>query len=188
MESEILLLAAGKSTRAGQPKGLIPHRGKPWLLHQAETLSFARLLVVVGFHRESYEKVLDGTRAEIVVNPHPEEGQFASLQVGLRHSSAKSVFVLPLDTPAPERELWEELEAALIPPARVVVPEFGGRGGHPVLLARDFLQELVQLPTTDRLDAAIHRLTTASVRRVRSSDARLVMNLNSPADFAEHSA
>jgi len=182
--AEVILLAAGKSSRAGQPKGLIPHRGKPWLRHQLERLPVPAI-IVLGFHRESYRHVVEGCDAVLVVNPDPGRGQFSSLQEGLRRSTADVVFVLPLDTPSPGKEVWIACKKALTAPVKVAVPEFHGRGGHPVAMTRDFAQHLLTYPDSARLDDIIRELAPAQVARVRALDSRLVMNLNTTADFRE---
>jgi molybdopterin-guanine dinucleotide biosynthesis protein A len=37
----VIVLAAGKSSRAGMPKGLIEVNGRPWIEHQIEALKRA---------------------------------------------------------------------------------------------------------------------------------------------------
>ncbi len=91
----LIILAGGKSSRMGTPKGLLNYRGDFWLLEQLKRFKAAsggRAIVVLGFHKEQYyEKIpwlrtaVDlpahqlGLEVSVVVNPSPEHGQFSSL-------------------------------------------------------------------------------------------------------------
>ena len=100
----VILLAAGKSSRAGMPKGLIEVGGRPWVECQIEALrraGISKIIVVLGHHQEAYEPVLRGRGVTIAVNPDPERGPFSSLQSGLGSLDAGAVaaWVLPVDVP-----------------------------------------------------------------------------------------
>ena len=71
----------------------------------------------------------------------------------------------------------------------VVLPTYGGRGGHPVLLSGAFVSQLAQLPVEhpeSRLDHQIRALPESRVSRVEVRDPRVLDNLNTPEDFARH--
>jgi CTP:molybdopterin cytidylyltransferase MocA len=92
----LILLAGGRSSRMGKPKGLLDYQGQPWLIEQLRRFKSAsgkRSIVVLGFHQEPYfaripwmEKAVGGTVRQLgleisaVINPTPEQGQFSSLQ------------------------------------------------------------------------------------------------------------
>jgi molybdenum cofactor cytidylyltransferase len=188
--ADVVVLAAGRSSRMGEPKGVFVFAGRPWIETQLAALEGRRVVVVLGHDSPRYlEAIPDlATRAEVVVNPDPDRGPFSSLQVGLAAvslSPAVPAFVLPVDVPAPSAAVWRALEEALDPGFDAAIPVFEGRGGHPVLLAPPFIALLCSRDPASaeaRLDVA---LQSAKVHRVPTSDPRVRMNLNAPEDWGK---
>lgn len=101
----LILLAGGKSSRMGTPKGLLDYRGTLWLLEQLgryKAASGKRVVVVLGFYREQYFEKIPwlrtaeqgpthqlGLEISVVVNPNPEQGQFSSLKCAISILSIK---------------------------------------------------------------------------------------------------
>ena len=90
------------------------------------------------------------------------------------------VFILPIDVPVAGPEVWRALKAALVPGVSACVPEWQGRGGHPVLLEKNFFREFGNAPDTSRLDVQLQGLARERVKRVAVQDANVVMNFNTP--------
>lgn len=145
-ECPLILLAAGRSSRMGTPKGLLSWQGRLWIVNQLHGFREAggrEATVVLGFHREAYEESLpwlkaavhrpvreEGLEVTAVVNPDPERGPFSSLQCAASVIVWKpAVFVLPLDVPCPEKEVWEKLTEIFRPPLSAVIPRYQNRGG-----------------------------------------------------------
>ena len=189
-DADVVVLAAGRSSRLGEPKGLFAVEGKPWLLHQLDAIArtglAGRVVVVLGFDAERYLAAIPdlAARASIVTNPDPDRGPFSSLQCGLAAvaASASPVFVLPVDVPAPSPDVWHALAAALAPATPAAKPIHDGRGGHPVLFTADFARGLLACPPASRLD---HELSRAHVARVPVDDPRVGLNLNEPRDWGK---
>jgi CTP:molybdopterin cytidylyltransferase MocA len=206
MVAELIVLAGGRSSRMGEPKGLLAFGGRPWLELQLGAFARAggsRATLVFGHDVERYEAALGwATRAiegevalgslavSAVVNPEPERGSFSSLLCGVRalvaHHSERA-FLLPVDVPAPSRNVWIALAEQLGDAVFAAVPTFEGRGGHPVLLAGTFLARLLDVPLDAehaRLDHQLRALAPHELARVAVNDPRVVMNINTPADVA----
>ncbi len=211
----VVLLAAGKSTRMGIPKGLVPVGDKTWLEVQIESLIDAEMrnvICVLGHYENEYREVIqnivateaaEGLNLAIAVNANPDRGQFSSIQEGLKvvlndeiWSESKAVFIQPVDVPVAKPEVWQELAENVFEflvrdydeRYCVAMPEFQDRGGHPVLLSLEFVRELVKLPSegaSARLDQQIHKLERDQILRVKSTDAGVVKNFNEPKDFAK---
>jgi molybdenum cofactor cytidylyltransferase len=184
---DVVLLAAGRSSRMGEPKGLVLVHGRPWIDLQLDTIEGAgsSAVVVLGFDRERYEAARTGLagRARVVHNPDPDRGPFSSLQCGLAAlPPGESAYVLPVDVPAPEVGVWARLSEALGPAIDAAVPTYEGRGGHPVLLSPRLVARLLGLPPASRLDL---ELAASTVARVPVGDARVRMNLNVPEDWGK---
>ncbi|HEY1690845.1 MAG TPA: NTP transferase domain-containing protein [Polyangiaceae bacterium] len=188
--ADVVVLAAGRSSRLGEPKGLVLVEGKPWIFHQLDAIGSRRVVVVLGHDRDRYLASVPqlAARARIVTNPDPDRGPFSSLQVGLAEvTPGANAFVLPVDVPAAGEPVWAALEAALAArapgeaalaarapgeAALAALPEYqggqsdqggrGGRGGggHPVLLAAPLAAEILRLPPSSRLDEVLRRPAT----------------------------
>jgi len=188
--ADVVLLAAGRSSRMGEPKGLVLFAGRPWIETQLAALDGRRVTVVLGHDGPRYlEAIPDlAKRTEVVVNPDPDRGPFSSLQVGLAAVSGSaegSIFVLPVDVPAASAAVWRALEEALGPELDAAIPIFEGRGGHPVLLAPPFIARLCGRDPASpdaRLDL---ELRSCRARRVPTDDPRVRMNLNAPEDWGK---
>ena len=83
-----ILLAAGESTRMGEPKPLLPWRGQTLLEHQVAALASAgasRTVVVLGHESGKLESLLkDRAGVQWVYNRDYREGKTTSIKVGLR--------------------------------------------------------------------------------------------------------
>ncbi|WP_415975106.1 nucleotidyltransferase family protein [Rhodococcus sp. 077-4] len=132
-----VLLAAGAGTRYGSPK-VLAHDGL-WLVAAVQALRDGgcdRVVVVLG---AADAPIPDGAVA--VHTPHWQQGMSASFVAGLSAASdAQYVVVHVVDTPDVGPEVVQAVLAAAQETglARAV---FGGRPGHPVVLARRHFDE-----------------------------------------------
>ena len=107
----VVILAAGESSRMGQPKQLLPYKGKTLLQHAIHTASEAELspiIVVLGAFREEILPAIQDHPVEILVNPNWKEGMGSSVRTGIQyvqnhiHGVKSCLFMLcdqPLLTP-----------------------------------------------------------------------------------------
>src|ERR1700739_1226242 len=86
-----VILGAGESSRMGRDKALLPWPPGPaargtFLSTTIELLQARSELVIVvaGKNAQSLQTIVDAAAGDLVVNRHPERGQFSSLQVGLQ--------------------------------------------------------------------------------------------------------
>jgi CTP:molybdopterin cytidylyltransferase MocA len=85
-----VILAAGASSRMGQPKALLEYKGETFLHRLAGMLDevCGRVVVVLGYDEERVRAAVP-EGAETTVNPAPERGMLSSLQCGLRAVAAR---------------------------------------------------------------------------------------------------
>lgn len=176
--ARVLLLAAGRGRRAGGPKAWRTYGGKTLLEAQLEF--FGALVGPAGLSvaiQEDWRSRCDGSSPETVwVAADPDASPLDSLQRLIAASPAVRSFVLHVDMPIFERAVYESLRAA---PGDVVVPTFGGRRGHPVLLSPQAQKEVCGLdPAKDRLDEWLRRRGAVEVS---VATAAIHRNLNEPA-------
>lgn len=181
-----IVLAAGGSTRLGQPKQLLPWQGEPIVRHVAKTGLAAGLqpvIVVTGAAASAVEEALVDLPIQIVRNPDWEAGQSTSVKSGLHQVPAESgaVVFLLADQPRVSKELLSglvELHAATFAP--LVAPEVQGQRGNPVLFDRQTFPAFFTLegdvggrPLFSRFKAA----------HLPWHDASILLDIDSPEDY-----
>lgn len=173
-----VLLAAGQSTRMGNPKQLALLHGKPLVRHAAEALAgtpFASLLAVIppGETGKQIREVLQDLAFQCVVNPDPARGLLSSFQVAEQYLSVDllgasfALADMPLLTPAVHQAMLDAFlnspgpaqnrVSNFIPLAGyvpLVLAEYGQDDeavrAPPHLFRRDVLREIQSLPDADQ--------------------------------------
>jgi molybdenum cofactor cytidylyltransferase len=140
-----LVPAAGASRRLGQDKRRLPFRDATLLEHTVGVLrraGFGPLVVVL--EPASPCLALPGLADVILAeNPAPERGMLSSIREGLGAVPAEAigVAVLPGDHPFATVDAARALlERFLERRPRLLVPSYGGRRGHPLLMARELFE------------------------------------------------
>ncbi|MGC1421583.1 MAG: nucleotidyltransferase family protein [Terracidiphilus sp.] len=155
MSVAAIIVAAGSSSRLGQPKQLVLIDGEP-LLHRA--IRFAQeagaspVFVVLGAHRERIESAIDFGAAAIVINADWEEGVASSIRAGVKAvqaeaPTAEGVLLLTCDQPRVSAEhlgrLIQMSYAQSAPTA--IASAYGGIRGIPAIFPRQALHDLLAL-------------------------------------------
>lgn len=152
-----VVLAAGLSRRTGRFKMELPLRGKTVIQHSVEGMAQVarRVMVVVGWREERVRELLASLPGvEFVPNPAYEEGMFSSVRAGIACVHAARFFLLPGDQPLVRPETY----ARLLPSGSdIVIPTYGGRKGHPVLISSHLIPEILAEPPTSNLREYIAR-------------------------------
>ncbi|MDP9398653.1 MAG: nucleotidyltransferase family protein [Actinomycetota bacterium] len=146
-----LVLAAGAGRRLGGPKVLVDLCGQPLLGRAVATLTSGGCAPVVAVVPP--ELPVPPVPAELVRNPDWRTGMGSSLRVGLAALAAdprpRAVVVLLVDTPLVGAGAVRRLLAAHDDGAAVAIATYGGRRGHPVLVAREHWAEVAHLARGD---------------------------------------
>jgi molybdenum cofactor cytidylyltransferase len=147
-----ILLAAGRSRRMGAFKPLLPF-GKGTVIESCvENLLKAgveRVVVVVGYRGEEMREALARFgRVCLAYNNEAESEMGVSVARGVEAlpEEAEALLVALVDQPAiPPQVIRRVLDARHETKARLIVPEWHGRGGHPVLIDLAFREALLNL-------------------------------------------
>jgi molybdenum cofactor cytidylyltransferase len=143
-----IVLAAGRATRMGRPKQLLPLAGRPLLQHVLDAAAGAALgeiLLVLGYEADAVAAAVRlPVRARIVRNPAYGDGQSTSLACGLaaapRDAAAAAVVLgdQPGVTSAMIDAVVADFAAGGARAVRAVWRTADGRmhPGHPVVLGR----------------------------------------------------
>ncbi|MDA7463760.1 NTP transferase domain-containing protein [Candidatus Poseidonia alphae] len=150
-----IILAAGASSRLGEPKLLVNVGGTPLVRWAYENLKTAGCepIIVVTRAELSVDVLLAVPDAIVSINPHPEAGRTGSLQNGISslHSELgrlpRKVVMAPVDRPG-----WNaSLVKALTGHDESVCPIHQGRKGHPVVLNGDDLERILSVSSATPL-------------------------------------
>jgi molybdenum cofactor cytidylyltransferase len=172
-----VLLAAGSSSRLGQPKQLLRLRGETLLRHAA-TVTLAAgaspVVVVLGSQADAMFPELDGLAVETVVNPDWSLGMGASLQAGLRRleehaaGATDAVLVVLCDQPLVTREHLEALIGRYRhdEPAAAASEYADGVFGPPCLFSRPLFPALMALTGAQGARAVLGTLPPDRLSRV----------------------
>ena len=145
-----ILLAAGRSRRMGAFKPLLPF-GQTTVIQTCvqnlRTAGIENIVVVVGHRADEVRHSLNDLRLRFAVNPDPDSEMSVSIACGIRELpiETKATLIALTDQPAVPSEITEAIVQQWRSGAKLVIPEFQGRGGHPVLVDLSFREELLNL-------------------------------------------
>lgn len=149
----IVILAAGKSLRLGQPKQLLPFKGKNLLTHvvQVARQVSENVFVVIGSDKKRMEAEIKNEAVDIVFNEIWEEGMASSIRCGLTAVTAKvqdlnSVIFMVCDQPFVTTGLLQNLIREKEKSGKnIVASAYAEIAGTPVLFDKSVLPELMDL-------------------------------------------
>jgi molybdenum cofactor cytidylyltransferase len=149
-----IVLAAGMSSRMGQPKVLLPWTSSKTILeHIIEQLTLARvgqITVVTGNQAEAVKPLALQAGAKVAHNRRYASGEMlSSLKAGLKampeHVSA--ALVVLGDQPRLQPKIVSQVLTAYAEgEGQIVAPSYQMRRGHPILIDRRFWPEILELP------------------------------------------
>jgi molybdenum cofactor cytidylyltransferase len=146
-----IVLAAGRSSRLGRPKQLLPVLGEPLLRHTVHRVlasSLDNVVLVVGHDADAIRDTVADLPVEVVINPDAARGQSTSVQAGLAVLSPEvdaAVFVLG-DQPGIDPNVIDALIAAWSESRSLIVaPLYEDGMGNPVLFDRRVFPDLTAL-------------------------------------------
>ena len=150
----VTVLAAGEGRRFGAPKALARLPDGSSFLERAvaslDRFKWSRRLVVLGARAGEVSASGDVPAGwETLVNENWPEGQITSLRVAIRALMEQSdacpgLVVALVDHPVVRPETVRALREAFRPSEQMaLVPTYGGRGGHPVVLSSLLFDDLL---------------------------------------------
>ncbi len=162
----LIILAAGASTRLGQPKQLLLFQGKTLLIHTIEQALSSRcrpIIVVLGSQAEYIKLNINSYPIFIVKNPNWEQGMSASIQTGIKQlqqiqPDSKGVVITLCDQPFISSQIIDKLvETYQQTQYSIVVSEYNNILGVPALFSNTLFGELMNLDTTTGAKSLIHK-------------------------------
>ena len=183
MRTAAVVLAAGKSSRMGSNKLLLPFGGETVLETTLDALKGVSTVVVTGHNPHELEATLSKHRVKVVHNPRYEEGMTTSFQAGLRTTDVDAVFLILGDQVGLDQRLLSAMVQVLVEDedAVIVSPRYGGRLGHPVLFRRSLFYEILRLKPGETLRDLVTR--HEDVHRYVEGDVWTVIDMDTPEEY-----
>lgn len=191
----VILLAAGESSRMGQPKQLLPWMGTTLLQYQVDQLKQTvaqELIVVLGKDAPTYRRMLplfrrsaSGPRLVVMENKDYELGKTTSVKAGIAAADDRSEAVVPLasDSPRTAAVLDRLMACHAEGKAPITYPWHKGTEGHPGVFSLTLREELMGISETRRGLREVTERDPSRVRREEFEDPLVIVNLNTPQDY-----
>jgi molybdenum cofactor cytidylyltransferase len=186
-----VILAAGTSSRMGQPKQLLPMGKSTMLAQTIENLfaaSLAEIILVLGSSAEAIQGDLSRpvlARLSVVLNHSYEQGIAGSLRVGISSvdpCSSAALIVLG-DQPFIQAQTVDQIvQGYRLSGAKIALPVYQGRRGNPVLLDRALFPEVMALQG-DVGAKAIFSRHLEEIVNVEVEDRGILLDVDEPADY-----
>lgn len=143
-----ILMAAGYSRRFQTDKLMLPLQGKPLLAHTMEAISicpFSQKLLV--YRNDAAVTLAEQYQFQYIENIHAEQGQSASLRLGVQHAAPDSALMFftgdqPYLTPEIIKTLIETYHQN---PHSIIIPELNGQNKSPTIFPSSFRDELLKI-------------------------------------------
>lgn len=180
------ILAAGESSRMGQPKALLPYQGVTFVEHLMVATKHARIgarRIILGAGAAEIRAKLHIDPESILLNEDWRRGPLSSIQTAIRYFTTvatEGLLVCPVDHPLISQHLISLLiEKFDISGKSIVIPTYEGRRGHPVIFRANLYQELLEAS----VEVGARQVVWAhaeDIAHVPTEEEGVVLNLNKP--------
>lgn len=185
--------AAGRSTRMGQPKLLLPVAGRSLIARLVDSLSAAGLagcVVVIREDDEPLRNELQGHAHLRILSVSSTEDMRETLVLGLQRldqlfapRSRDGWLLQPADMPLVDSRTYRTLiELWCRSPVEWQVPVFAGRRGHPLIASWSQAAAVRSLAAGSSLKSLL-RHPAQPVREVPVTESGILFDVDTPADY-----
>ena len=181
-----VVLAAGGSSRFGEPKQLLDWHGKPLVKHVAELAlegGLKPVVVVSGADHDAVSQVLAGEEVVVACNPGWASGQSSSVRVGIEAlpDQVGGAMFLLVDQPLISPDLIKKiLQQQHRNPAAILLPVVDDIFGNPVLFDREVFDDLTQLGGDVGGRVLFEKYP---VRKIKWEDNKSQQDIDTPEDY-----
>ncbi|MCX2719606.1 nucleotidyltransferase family protein [Lentiprolixibacter aurantiacus] len=186
---QILILAAGRGSRMGSTKQLLPYLDRTLLgsvVERANSLSLGKPMVILGNKADKIKKYLAEEQADLVVNSSWERGMGNTLSYGVKKAAAtkpelQAVLIMLGDQPKISKthllQLIQEYKNKKSP---IIATAYAHGGGVPAIFDKAVFPDLIDLDG----DRGAHKIIrNYPATRLLVPDKKEVWDIDSPEDY-----
>jgi molybdenum cofactor cytidylyltransferase len=188
-----VILAAGRSTRFGRPKALLPVEpsGPTFVARLVTVFRSASIdeVVVVGRREDvRLQTAVREAAARFLVNVDADRGQLSSLLTAIDavdRPNVRGLIVMPVDMPLIQAGTIATVRDRFLersPP--IARATFGGRHGHPVIFGSSVFDELRRADPNTGAKAVVHA-HAGDVLDVEVNDPGVLRDVDTVQDYRE---
>lgn len=188
-----VLLAAGESRRMRDFKQLLRLGGKTFVEHCVDNLlasNVDQVIVVTGHREAEVRRAIANRPVDIVHNADFESGMATSIKSGVRCVSdrADACVISLVDQPRIDTAVIDCLIQAYNDGASdrnsslIVIPTYGEKNGHPILLDLALREEILAMDPESGLRQVV-LAHSGAIKRVPVSSERILEDCDVPQDY-----
>ncbi|PLY05788.1 MAG: glycosyl transferase [Arcobacter sp.] len=144
----ILILAAGTSSRLGEPKQLLKLKGKT-LLNIAIEKAFeltSNVTVILGHKSEEIKKEIVNQKINIIINPNYEDGMGNTIAFGVSNIKEEKVLIMLCDQPLIPINHYEKLiKLSNKNEDKIICSKYKNQYAVPTIFPKKYFEELKKL-------------------------------------------
>lgn len=186
-----LVLAAGFSSRMGRNKMLLPFADSTVIESTAQAFLKSDLngvAVVLGNEKEKIQQILAPYPIQFIENCRFAQGMSTSLREGIKclmnDPELDGVMISPGDMPFMKQEtinfILEKFQETSYP---IIIPQYQGKKGHPVLFARSLFPQLMEI-SGDMGARDVVRQNFKQCLLLEVNDPGILIDIDSPEEYA----
>ncbi len=185
-----IILAAGESKRMGRPKLLLPFGEKTVIetvIENSLRSKAEEILVVLGSDAEKTTEKIKDYPVRISVNSRFREGMLSSIQCGFEAlpEKARASLVILGDQPSVPHSVIDGLVDAHEQTGKgIVLPVYGRKRGHPILVDMRYRDEVRRLSPDIGLRALIHS-HAEDIREIEVNTPSILSDIDTAEDYSE---
>ena len=188
-----VILAAGESRRMGkQNKLLLPVGGGALLVKLVKSVcdsDVGQVLVVIGHEAEKIRRELNELPLSFVYNPNFREGMTTSIKSGVKKVSPDcDGFLICLadmpfiNTPEINKLIHAYVQNRIKEKRLIVVPEFQGQRGNPVLFSSEFRNDILEYKKESGCRGVIMNYPE-SVKEIKMDNNNMLLDVDTLEDY-----
>ena len=184
-----ILLAAGLSTRMGEPKQLLPFGESTIVETVVNSMLMSTLdsvIVVVGHCAQQVSEKLGTRPIQIVFNPDYREGMLSSAQCGVRalNETTDAFALMLVDQPFITPTLIDMVVNAYVQTEKgIAVPSYNYRRGHPVIFHRRYADDILALGADSGGVRTLFKTYTGDIHYVTVDTDRVLRDMDYREDY-----
>ena len=197
-----ILLAAGLSTRMGEPKQLLPFGEKTILETVVDNMlnsKFSKVVVVLGHYADKIQELIDEYPVTVVYNPNYREGMLTSAQVGVKslypmkegehldgqeHFKRAAFSIMLVDQPFITSTLINTVIDAYVQTDKgIVLPSYQYKRGHPVIFHNKYVDDILSLDAESDGVRTLYKLHSEDIHYINVDTDAVLRDIDYKEDY-----